>query len=72
VAGRCTAREGRPLGCRTYFCDRRTTSVLQEAHEHFLARIRRIEAETGYPHGYGEFPAQLASRGVGVEAGEPG
>lgn len=65
VAGRCTAREGRPLGCRTYFCDRNTESVLQEAHEHFLARIRKIERETGYPVSYARFPAALAARGIG-------
>jgi Fe-S-cluster containining protein len=65
VAGRCTARAGRPLGCRTYFCDRRTRSVLEEAHEHFLARVRDIERATGYPVTYGRFPAQLLARGVG-------
>ncbi len=62
VEGRCTARAGRPLGCRTYFCDRRTESVLAEAHEHFLGRLRVLEAETGYPSAYGRFPALLAAR----------
>jgi len=66
VAGRCTARAGRPLGCRTYFCDPRTTAVLEEAHEHFLGRLREIEAETGYPASYGRFPALLAARGIGA------
>lgn len=71
VRGLCTAREGRPLGCRTYFCDANTESVLQEAHEHFLRGIRRIERETGYPVAYGRFPALLAARGVGREDGDP-
>ena len=66
VSGRCTAREARPLGCRTYFCDTRTASVLEEAHEHFLARIRALEAETAYPHAYASFPEQLEDRGVGA------
>lgn len=66
VAGRCTAREGRPLGCRTYFCDRRTEDELAEAHEHFLARLRALERELGYPAAYGRFPALLAARGVGA------
>jgi Fe-S-cluster containining protein len=65
VAGVCTAREGRPLGCRTYFCDARTEERLAEVHEEFLARIRRIERECGYPAGYSRFPAMLATRGVG-------
>lgn len=62
VAGKCTAREGRPLGCRTYFCDSRTQSALEEGHEHFLKRIREIGAEHGYPVAYGNFPAALLER----------
>ncbi len=68
VSGRCTAREGRPLGCRTYFCDTRTSGVLAEAHEHFLAAIRRIERELGYPASYARFPELMLARGIGVEA----
>lgn len=67
VQGKCTARAGRPLGCRTYHCDARTSSVLSAAHEHFLAAIRRIERETGYLAAYGRFPAMLAARGIGSE-----
>lgn len=68
VGGRCTARAGRALGCRTYFCDERTEEALAEAHEGFLARLRRIEREHGYPAAYGRFPALLAARGVGLGA----
>lgn len=68
VSGRCTARAGRPLGCRTYFCDTRTTSVLAEAHEHFLSGVRRIERDTGYPPAYARFPALLSGRGIGSGA----
>ena len=64
VQGRCTAREGRPLGCRTYFCDANTTSVLAQAHEHFLAKLRAIERDLGYPAAYGRFPALLEARGL--------
>lgn len=66
VAGKCTAREGRPMGCRTYFCDRRTDSVLAEAHEHFLALLRGVERESGYPAAYARFPELLAARGIGA------
>ena len=69
VKGRCTAREARPLGCRTYFCDTRTSTVLEEAHEHFLARIRELEVETAYPHAYASFPQQLLDRGIGASVG---
>ena len=71
VRGRCTARAGRPLGCRTYFCDRRTESVLAEAHEHFLREVRRIEVEEDYPVAYGRFPALLAARGIGGKEPTP-
>lgn len=62
VRGRCTARAGRPLACRTYFCDQRTSEVLAEAHEHFLARLRAIERECAYPRAYARFPALLEAR----------
>lgn len=77
VAGRCTARGARPVGCRTYFCDRGPSEALEAVHERFLARLRGIERETGYPATYWRFPALLEARGVGrvarteSGAGEP-
>jgi Fe-S-cluster containining protein len=71
VKGLCTAREARPLGCRTYFCDKRTTAVLEEAHDHFLSGIQKIEAMSNYPHSYARFPQQMKERGVGVEGEAP-
>ena len=68
VGGRCTAREGRPLGCRTYFCDARTRSVLEEATEHFLGRLRAIERAWDYPAAYALFPDLLRTRGIGPRA----
>jgi len=65
VEGRCTAREGRPLGCRTYFCDAGPGAAMEEEHEAFLARIRAIEREAGYAPTYAEFTALLRARGVG-------
>jgi len=67
VAGRCTAREERPLACRTYYCDPRTRSALEATYEHFLEELRRIERELGYPPAYASFPELLAARGVGGE-----
>ncbi len=65
VGGLCTAREGRPLGCRTYFCDEPKREALEALHERTLARVRAIEREAGYPARYAPFPEQLAERGVG-------
>jgi len=70
VQGRCTARAGRPLGCRTYFCDKPFEEALQATHERLLGELRRIEAETGYPRVYARFPALLAARGVGAASGK--
>ena len=62
VEGRCTAREGRPLGCRTYFCHDGYRDALEAGHERFLARIREIEARHGYASAYGRFPELLEAR----------
>lgn len=68
VGGRCTARAGRALGCRTYYCDERTSASLEAMHERYLGRIRELERRLGYPAGYAPFPALLERRGVGAEA----
>jgi Fe-S-cluster containining protein len=65
VKGLCTAREGRPLGCRTYFCDDRTEEALLDVHEVFLRRIRSLAERAGYLPTYGRFPAMVLERGVG-------
>lgn len=69
VRGRCTAREGRPLGCRTYFCDAGFTDAMEAVHERLLGEIRAIERDLGYPASYAPFPALLADRGVGEGGG---
>ncbi|WP_419191180.1 YkgJ family cysteine cluster protein [Saltatorellus ferox] len=68
VAGRCTAREGRPLGCRTYYCDPTLQDALEATHERLLGEIRQIERDLDYPASYAPFPALLADRNVGVHA----
>ncbi len=59
---RCSAREVRPLACRTYFCDASTTDRLAALHEESLAEIREIERRFGYPAGYGSFVELLPVR----------
>lgn len=65
VKGKCTAREGRPLGCRTYYCDPSMQDALEATHERLLGEIRAIERDLSYPATYAPFPALLADRGVG-------
>lgn len=69
VEGRCAARVGRPLGCRTFFCDPVGEAERQALHEELLARIRLIERKTGYPASYGEFPELLRRRRSSGESG---
>jgi Fe-S-cluster containining protein len=65
VRGRCTNRDGRPLGCRTYFCDPQTEAAMQALHEESLARLRAIAQRHGFAASYTRFPEALAARGVG-------
>jgi Fe-S-cluster containining protein len=65
VRGRCTNRAGRPLGCRTYFCDPQTESAMQALHEELLGRLRAIAQRHGFAASYTRFPEALEARGVG-------
>lgn len=64
--GRCTERERRPLGCRTYFCDRRYRALFEALHEKYLALISCLARRAGLPRGYRPFVEALRS-----EAGGP-
>ncbi|WP_337175491.1 hypothetical protein [Paludisphaera sp.] len=52
-AGRCTAREARPLGCRVYFCDPAYEGRAPEITERFISRMKALVADRGWPWGYG-------------------
>lgn len=55
VAGRCTERERRPLGCRTYFCDPRFRDETEAIYERFHAEIRALAERHGVPYRYVSF-----------------
>ena len=57
--GKCSAREGRPLGCRTYYCDPTLRDALEATHERCLTEIRALERDLGYPARYAPFPEML-------------
>jgi len=59
VRGKCTERERRPLGCRTYFCDPRFRDALEAIHERRLRRIRKLAEAHGFPPDYGPFVAWI-------------
>ena len=60
-AGVCVAREGRPLGCRLYFCDASKAAPLEELSIRYHERLRRIHDETGVAYRYAPFLAQARS-----------
>jgi hypothetical protein len=47
VAGLCTARTARPLGCRIYFCDPVYQERMREITEVAVARLKRIADQHG-------------------------
>ena len=57
--GRCTAREGRPIGCRVYFCDPRYQGHAPELSETFLARLRALVETHGLPWDYAPLHVHL-------------
>ncbi len=54
-AGRCEAREGRPLGCRLYFCDPTKQRELLELSQRFHDRLKRLHESTSAPYRYDRF-----------------
>jgi Fe-S-cluster containining protein len=48
----CSARHGRPLGCRIYFCDPAHRDRMPALYERFQARIRAIHDEHGLEYRY--------------------
>jgi len=57
--GKCTERARRPLGCRTYFCDRRFKDALEAIYEKHYRRLRRTALEQGFEWAYEPFVAAL-------------
>ena len=55
VDGLCRLRDGRPLGCRLYFCDPTWTDVMATVYERFHARLVALHEEHGVPYRYERF-----------------
>ncbi len=55
----CTARSGRPSGCRVFFCDPRANEVVPVLAERAHQRIRTIHDQHGIPYVYGEWRTML-------------
>lgn len=53
--GRCHAREGRPLGCRLYFCDASKRDELEALSMRAHARLKELHDAAGASYRYGPF-----------------
>lgn len=58
-AGRCAAREARPLGCRVYFCDPEYQERMSELAEEYVRVLKRLTEANGWPWSYGTLARHL-------------
>ena len=71
AGGSCTAREGRPLGCRVFFCDPKYAGVGERLTEKYLRKIGELSDRLGMAWDYKPFLAHLDDlRGSPAMAGE--
>jgi hypothetical protein len=59
LGGRCTARDSRPLGCRIFFCDPAFETRAQDLSGHYLARLKQLVREHGWPWDYARLHEHL-------------
>lgn len=59
VAGRCTARSSRPLGCRVFFCDLASRGWQGPEYERRLGQLKRIGAALGIEYRYTDWLSAL-------------
>ena len=52
AAGRCQARDARPLGCRVYFCDPSYEGAAPALSEAFIGRLKRLVDALDLPWSY--------------------
>lgn len=48
----CTAREGRPFGCRVYFCDPKYAPLAPDLSEEVVQKLRQLHQCEGIPWNY--------------------
>jgi Fe-S-cluster containining protein len=60
--GLCRNREGRPLGCRLYFCDPTWEGAMSEHYERFHAELRALHERHGADYRYRLFVEAVAER----------
>jgi hypothetical protein len=66
VDGLCQNRDGRPLGCRLYFCDPAWEPLMPDLYERFHAELKALHARHGLAYRYQPFTRSVS----GLAAGE--
>ncbi len=61
-SGLCTLREGRPLGCRLYFCDPSWADEMGGVYELFHQQLRDLHAAHELPYSYRLFVDAVRQR----------
>lgn len=62
-AGRCTARQARPLGCRVYYCDPGYQDVAPGLSEHYLTQLKQLTVRHDLQWNYAPLHRHLHERG---------
>lgn len=61
VDGTCRNREGRPLGCRLYFCDPSWAPEMPEHYERFHAALKALHDRAGWTYRYRLFTEAIGA-----------
>ncbi|MHC5212306.1 MAG: hypothetical protein ACYTG2_16435 [Planctomycetota bacterium] len=62
--GMCRNREGRPLGCRLYFCDPAWEDAMPELYERYHAELKALHERHAVTYVYRQFVDAVAERAV--------
>jgi hypothetical protein len=69
---RCTAREHRPLACRTYFCDPAFTERVHTLTERYVTRLKWLHEKHGLAWDYRDFLDHVARIRAALPGVAPG
>ncbi len=59
IGPKCTARQRRPLGCRTFFCEKALDEPLRAIHEQFHEKLRNMHIQWGIDYFYSELTSSI-------------
>jgi hypothetical protein len=63
MSGHCTARDGRPVGCRVYYCDPTYEPSAHELSERYIAELKELTNRHGLAWNYAPLHRHLSPDG---------